>query len=264
MKITLSVYLNSLILLCALFFAFLLIFLPLNIALGLKIALSLLISMPISLLFFYRQRSLASKRSQFNLANKKIANCSAYLSMLTSNKLAPIFDQLFKLFNIEYKKLDKFFIFGKQILCPMLHVKTVSQENLIEIFDSIPSNFEPIIIAQSIDSTLITNDILPSYKFFALDDLSKILVENSLIDVPTKINKRFNFSNLFLKINGKKFLFYGTILLILSSFVFYPIFYRISGAIFIVFGLIGLLFGKKPLPNKQEDLQEILSKFSLQ
>ena len=64
---------------------------------------------------------------------------------------------------------------------------------------------------------------------------------------------------LFYKTNGKKLILYGTCLIALGFFVFYPVYYFVSGTIFFVYGLIALFFGKiKPFDHK-DDLLTLLN-----
>ncbi|MBR2385137.1 MAG: hypothetical protein IKA99_05990 [Clostridia bacterium] len=89
--------------------------------------------------------------------------------------------------------------------------------------------------------------LIPLSDFFALLQKTSTLPEGGMLPK----TKKLGFINLikatFSKTKAKSLAFYGSILLIMSRFVFFPIWYIITGSIFLIYAITVKFFAPKPI-----------------
>lgn len=85
--------------------------------------------------------------------------------------------------------------------------------------------------------------------------MKKVSFYPDISKIPEKEKVKFSemLKSFLVKENGKRFIWYGVTLLIISLFAYFPLFYLLVGTILCILGLIGRFFGK----NK--DKEEIFS-----
>lgn len=262
MKISLPLFLNTIILLTLLFTVNLLGLSFLRIPIWLKILLAIMLSCAVSALAFIRWRSKSIYRTKIKQSKKQLACDLMLLNTLGRSQITEIFSALFKNLKQPAEEKQGYFLVSDTTVYPYCLPESLGYNEIKQTVDSSPFKSEKFLIISdgfkegvkiysgSLKAILITTEtVVPLLNKYGL------LPKNE----KQEIKKKNLFKALFKKANGGHFLIYGITLIAMSFIVFYPIYYVVSGVLFAVFGLIALFFGKIDTVGQDEDLLSALA-----
>lgn len=261
MKITLPLFLNTVILLAFLFTANLLALSFLSVPFWLKVTLALMLSLSVSVLVFFKWQKNSVKKSKLKQSKQKTLCDLATLNLLARTDISKIFRYLFKNLNLTFKETNGYFLVNGAVVYPFCLPESLSFNEVKRTIDTSPYQGENFLIISD-----KFNESLKIYK----DDLGVTLIDTEAIlpllnrfdllpKTKTTVKKTSLFRALFKKVNGRRFIIYGIALVAMSFIVFYPIYYLVSGVFFIVFGLIAVFFGKSDLVILNNDFLTALN-----
>lgn len=247
-SISLSLALNSLISFVIIFTLTLLILSFLKVQLWVLFLFTLFISLPITIFIFLRLKNKEQKRNLMVKSKQQNDGLILTLNTLKKDQITQIFCNLFTSLKVNFTEKSGYFLVNNTALYPAFFIEPLSVNEAKFILNNSPfSDQKHIIISNAFKENVRLFceqfNLLTMPTSCVLD----LLLKHQLISPTTlkKAKKQRLITALFKRVNGKRFILYGVMLLLLSLIVFYPIYYIVSGMIFVVFGLISLLFGKK-------------------
>jgi len=146
---------------------------------------------------------------------------------------------------LENEKVYLFFVFKFSL---------ISQDDIISLYKAVPNGFTTAIICSPLaeDASLLCSllekkiNIVKEETLFNYLKENNLLLDKYLLDlVPKKTKFVILLKESFNRKKSTHFFYVGTIMLVFSLFVFYPIYYLIMGTLFCIYGLLCLFYGKK-------------------
>ncbi len=264
-KLSLSVILNTVISAALIFIVCLVLISFLKTKTWIKILLAATFSLLSSTLIFLFNKNRSNRRRKEKLSREFLKSGSTFLSTLNKKQIFSLTENLLNVLNVDYLANEYFFTLNDVILCPLLFLEELSFNDVKRIVDNCFAEGKLIvIISESFSKRAVEYEKALNALYLKTEDFFTALEDFDLLPSFQKppLKKDNFFAKLLKKINGLKFIAYGTCLLLLSFVVFYPTYYIISGSIFTFFGIFAIIFGKRQ-PNKNKksrDLIEILTK----
>lgn len=256
---SLPVILNSLIVFVFSFFIILLPFGFVDLPPALRVIFSLAIAFTISFSVFYLLKDKENARHDKKCKKARKDEAIFTLNRCTKKEIVKIFGELLDRLNLSYEQQSGYFSTNGVSILPCFLPEELSLNELLSAYRNCPFENEKLIVISDKFSSAVNLknlSVVHTRSIVALLDKEKLLPETQKPVKP----KRNILKALFYKANGKKLILYGTCLICLGFFVFYPLYYFISGSIFIVYGLIALFFGNIKPVDRKDDLLFLLNK----
>lgn len=207
------------------------------------------------IIFLYAKQKVTKRKKYVKNKEeeKKLEKIKTKLKMNSDKQNFDFLVKLFTLLDYNFIKSGNKLIYKNYNVFILFKFEPITKDELCSFYKKTENNAKTLIFC---------SELSEQSKIFANDFSERIIIQNAenlfllmkkvncfpdVSKIPEKEKVKFleTVKSFLIKENGKRFIWYGITLLIISLFTYYPVFYLLIGTILCVLGLIGRFFGKK-------------------